>query len=561
MSSAITIGESSDTHQVSIDIDALLATRLLIQAGSGGGKSYLIRKLLEEAFPRCPFIMIDPEGEFATLREKFDVLLVGKGGDTPAELRSAPLLARRVLEAGVSVVCDLFEMLPADRHRWVAAFLMALIDAPKALWRPYLVVIDEAHLFCPEKGAGESEASDAVISLATRGRKRGFGAVLATQRIGKLRKDTAAELQNVLIGRTVLDLDRDRAADALGIPRKDRTDFGRRLKALPAGRFFAQGRAFPGIDDQVEVQIGKVLTTHPQAGVRTAEPPPPTATVLRLFERFRDLPKEAARKEQTEADLRGEIRRLERELTQARAAVPAPPPPVEVEVPTVPKGLPEAIQELHRRANAVMSHAEVIMAGLLAAGVLEGDLHRTPALRPVGQPPAPRAPVTNGHAPPARPTASGRGGAEKKILQALASRRPDPLSKGQVATLAGYAASGGGFNNALSALKTAGLIRKDGDIIFLTPEGLSELGPDAPAAPAGGEEIVSLWTGKLPGGAGKILRWVASQRGPVTKDQMADAVGMDSGGGGFNNYVSALRSNGLIEKAIGGYRIKPELAL
>jgi hypothetical protein len=44
-------------------------------------------------------IILDNEGEFATLREKIDVLLVGDGGELAADVRSAGLLARRLLES------------------------------------------------------------------------------------------------------------------------------------------------------------------------------------------------------------------------------------------------------------------------------------------------------------------------------------------------------------------------------------------------------------------------------------------------------------------------------
>jgi len=42
------------------------------------------------------------------------------------------------------------------------------------------VLLDEAHVFCPEQS--QSEAQGAVTDLATRGRKRGYGLVMATQR-------------------------------------------------------------------------------------------------------------------------------------------------------------------------------------------------------------------------------------------------------------------------------------------------------------------------------------------------------------------------------------------
>lgn len=67
-----------------MDIDVLLRTRLLVQADSGGGKSWLLRRIAEQLFGKVQVIIIDPEGEFATLREKYGYVLVGKGGETPA---------------------------------------------------------------------------------------------------------------------------------------------------------------------------------------------------------------------------------------------------------------------------------------------------------------------------------------------------------------------------------------------------------------------------------------------------------------------------------------------
>src|SRR5512141_2949971 len=164
--SKIIIGTSGGKN-VSMDLDPLLRTRLLIQANSGKGKSWLLRRIAEQLFGKVQVIIIDPEGEFATLREHFDYVLVGKGGETAAHPRIAAMTAQRILELRACAVCDLYEMKPSERHAYVKNFLDALTDAPKSLWHPMVVILDEAHVYCPEKGAGESEASEAVIGIAT----------------------------------------------------------------------------------------------------------------------------------------------------------------------------------------------------------------------------------------------------------------------------------------------------------------------------------------------------------------------------------------------------------
>ena len=147
----ITVGKSGE-KEVSLNLDVLLRTRLLIQANSGKGKSWLLRRLAEQLFGKIQVIIIDPEGEFASLREKFGYVLVGKGGETPADPRSAALVAHKLLELRAPAVCDLYEMKPSSRHEWVQRFFEGMIDAPKNLWHPCILMLDEAHVFCPEKG-------------------------------------------------------------------------------------------------------------------------------------------------------------------------------------------------------------------------------------------------------------------------------------------------------------------------------------------------------------------------------------------------------------------------
>src|SRR5690242_20155422 len=108
------------------DLDLLLSTRLLIQANSGGGKSYAIRKIVEQLYGKVQIIIIDPEGEFSSLRDELDFILAGKDGETPADVRSAGLLATKLLELNVSAICDIYEMRTADRHMWVKLFLDSL---------------------------------------------------------------------------------------------------------------------------------------------------------------------------------------------------------------------------------------------------------------------------------------------------------------------------------------------------------------------------------------------------------------------------------------------------
>jgi DNA helicase HerA-like ATPase len=258
--SRIVLGKS-DGHDIHLDVPTLLRTHLLIWASTGGGKSFLIRRLAEQLFGKVPVIILDREGEFSTLREKFGFVLVGPGGETPADPRSAKMVVHKLLELRASAVIDLFELSQEARHEWVRNYFLALVDAPKQLWGPLVNILDEAHTFNPEKGQGESCASGAINDFNGVARKRGFASVMATQRLSKLSKNATAEMYNQAAGPTATQSDRERAAYEMGIPKGAETkEFSEVLRKLPAGNFFFQGRAIAM--DRVLVAVGPVETSH-----------------------------------------------------------------------------------------------------------------------------------------------------------------------------------------------------------------------------------------------------------------------------------------------------------
>src|SRR6266852_187304 len=307
------IGQIIAGEKLELDLPKLVDTRLLIQANSGGGKSWLLRLIAERAGIQT--IVLDNEGEFASLREAVDVLLVGAGGELPANPRHAALLARRLLEYKVSAVVDLYELKLAERRCFVKLFLESLIHLPRDLWRPTLVILDEAHIYCPERGSGEAESTEAVISLMSQGRKRGYAGVIATQRLSKLHKDAAAEANNVIIGRTWLDADQMRAGDALGLSKADRL----KLRDVGQGEFYAFGPAFsrPGV---VRFRSDRVRTTHPRPGERhLLTAPAPSKAIRGVLSKFADLPHEVDAEIRGLDEARRRIAELERQISKLKS--------------------------------------------------------------------------------------------------------------------------------------------------------------------------------------------------------------------------------------------------
>eukprot|EP01035_Chromulina_nebulosa_P007374 gene7374-9961_t len=221
MNIAVDMGTAAGGAAAGLDLEELLATRLLVQGNSGSGKSHLLRRLLEQSAPYVQQIVIDPEGDFVSLAGKFGHLVID-AARTEAELTR---IAGRVRQHRVSAVLNLEGLDVEQQMRSAAAFLGGLFEAERDHWYPVLVVVDEAQLFAP---AVAGEVSDearklslgAMTNLMCRGRKRGLAGVIATQRLAKLAKNVAAEASNFLMGRTFLDIDMARAADLLGMDRR-----------------------------------------------------------------------------------------------------------------------------------------------------------------------------------------------------------------------------------------------------------------------------------------------------------------------------------------------------
>jgi hypothetical protein len=325
----IELGRADKDRKISMDVDVMLTTRLLVTADSGGGKTVLLKRLCEQMSGHIPVIVIDPEGEFAPLREKFDFVLVGPGGEIPADPRSASLVAQTLLKLRTSAICDIYEMPESVRHQFVKNFCDGLINSPKNLWHPTVIVVDEAHMFCPEKGTGESIASDSVKALSTRGRKRGICPIFATQRLSEFNKGASSMCLNRLVGGTFEDVNLVRAAQVLSIPPSDKHKFYDEIKLLEPGYFFGLGRAI--CKERELIHIGPIVTAHGKAAQKYAVvPPPPLEEIAKLIPKLAELPKTAEEKAQTEAELRKEIRELKVQVRTAAKAAPVATPPVSV---------------------------------------------------------------------------------------------------------------------------------------------------------------------------------------------------------------------------------------
>jgi len=577
MTSSTLIGHSLNGKSVDLLVNRFIETRGLIQANSGAGKSYTIRRIAEQSFPHVQQMIMDVEGEFATLREKFPYVIAGKGGDCPADIRSAQLLARRLLELNTSAVIDISELKAHDRVLFIRRYFESLLSAPRDLWHPVLVILDEAHMFCPQTGSTESSA--AVIDLMTRGRKRGFAGLLATQRISKLHKDAAAEANNKFIGRSALDVDMKRAADELGFSQKEDV---LSLRKLENGQFYCFGPAFD-LQGVSLVNVARCETSHPKIGQRAAAPPPAPEKVRQVLAQLIDLPHEAEQEAKTLAELKAENTGLRARLNQAESddacdgtceMLEKKANRLERELESEKKhsaALSDNCQAMYQQRNKIEEEWQKFrdsVVGQLDQAVgflksLKSGMPPTP-LVPVA-PVVPQRPVAVKPAPePGRrlpdkryvpdkqtvgwmkvikgePTELSAG--ERKILTVLA-QYPHGKDTTPLAHLAGYTVNGH-FKNMVGALRSNGYMTQ-GWPAKITDAGLEALGEEWEPLPTG-EELKAYWLGKLSEGEARILGFLMETYPESTfQADLAAAAGYTVNGH-FKNMLGHLRTMELVE--------------
>ena len=266
----IVLGTTTSKIAVTMHLEELLATRLLVQGNSGSGKSHLLRRLIEQSAQYVQQVIIDPEGDYVQLADRYGHVVIAA---QDYSVKGMEEIGARVRQHRYSAVLNLEHLPDIDgQMRQAAAFLRGLFEVERAYWHSVLVFVDEAQIFAPSGTEGSDESRKAtlaaMVNLMCRGRKRGLCGIIATQRLAKLAKNVAAECANFLMGRTLLDIDMSRAADLLGMEKRKAEIF----RDLTPGRFIGLGSAIAR--RPVEISIGSVETAG-RGGTPTLVPPPP----------------------------------------------------------------------------------------------------------------------------------------------------------------------------------------------------------------------------------------------------------------------------------------------
>ncbi len=553
-----------------LPVEAVTET-FAILAKRGVGKTYTAKKLAEQMLKAAiaPVIVADPVGVWWGLRSSADgnspglpiLVLGGDRGDAPLDAGSGEIVARMLVEERLSAVLDLSRFRKNEQTQFMTAFAERLYhDNREALH----LMLDEADAFAPQKPyKGQERLLGAIEDLVRRGRARGIGVTLITQRAAVINKDVLTQAEVLVALRTIAP--QDRAAIEAWIRVHGTEEQGdalmESLPSLPVGTAWFWSPGWLDVFQRVEVEPIETFDSSatPKAG-KAAKKPKALAEV--------DIPavreKLAASIERAKAEdprvLRAEIARLQAELRKpaARPAMAATPAKVErVEVPAVKeaelKRLEAAVEKVTEGYGGVFAVFRELHSRLQALG-------NAPAPAPRAAHVAPERPRTPRLAPRAGGETDGAvsGGAAQRILDALAElealRVPAP-PRIQVAFMAGYTnLNSKGFVNAIGALRTAGLVDyPTAGSIALTAGGRARANPAG--APRSGDELRARLISMLGGASGRIVsELVKVYPDAIEREVLAERAGYGNvNSKGFVKAIGRLRSLGFIDYPQSGY--------
>lgn len=251
---SVIIGDS-DHGRVALDGEKITDgdIRCLTIGTSGSGKSYLTRNIIESLYTKRLgiVIVIDPEGEYYTLRKLFDFVIIGIDEDLcdiVISEENAADLTNKMLKYKINVIFDLRGTDDNNRREIASKIIDTIIESKYQI--PTQIVIEEASRFA-SKGVNTPsniKCTTALKKIAQFGRKRQISAFYNTQRVTQLHKDISAECNTTIIGRCTDEADIKRNASKIGL----KNSF--ELKKIKH-EFFAWGEGFDHADSSNYVRF------------------------------------------------------------------------------------------------------------------------------------------------------------------------------------------------------------------------------------------------------------------------------------------------------------------
>jgi hypothetical protein len=562
---------------------------IAILAKRGAGKTNTATVLVEELHAAgVQVVILDPVGAWWGIRSSKDgkseglpfARLGGVHGDVPLEQAAGALIADVAVDSGESLLIDLSDFpSKAAMARFVVDFgerLFRRKNRDKSLLH---LVLEEADTFAPQSGKGDdARMRGAIEQIVRRGRSRGLGLTMITQRSAVLNKDVLSQADVLIAMRTTSP--HDTAAIKLWVSAHGDDEHGV-IASLP-GLQDGEGWVWNperGLLERVQFRLRTTFDSSetPKAGHTRAEPKKAAAIDLAKLGAEIEATAERA-KEHDPRELRRQLKHERDVVTELRRQLEEQPPEsqvvVEVPVPVLDAGLVERFERALGEAKELGERIKVAGGGLReladearvalgrASETTRGRSHlatsdetraptppaRAPRLAPTPQ----REQRRLESAPPARAAGDlNVSQPQQRILDALAALEAIGLvdaHKTQLALFAQASPKSSSYSNNLGHLNNQlGLIRYPSPgRVALTAEGRAIA--DASGAPTSTSELHDFVYSLVGGAKARLLeQLVAAYPAALNKQQLADAAGASPTSSSFSNNLGQLRSLGLID--------------
>lgn len=531
--------------------DAVLTQHTAILGKTGSGKTSTSKLAVEQVVPQGARVcVLDPiKSDWWGLISSADgtkpglpfIVLGGPHGHLELRHDAGEAVGRLVADGSLPLsIIDMKDFGPGGHARFFSDFAETLYRQIRGV---LYLVIEEAHVFAPKERSGigqESEAIHYAKMLATAGRSLGIRLILATQRTQALHNALLGSCDTLITHRLTAPADQAPVVKWLkaNVEESLRREIEGSISSLPTGTgWICSGEArifervaFPRIQTFDNTATPDFETVQGQ----------PVATAKVDVERIRaaltsvsapiDRPKNgsavvASAEELVAAEQRG----YERGIRDSSAWVS----------PRL-TGFADAARKLATAIDAEISIVNARWAQQEGDAAVSADVAENGAdqVAVVAELKAPTAEEV-GRLPPAR----------RKILDAIAwahaTGQPEPKRE-IVAFLCRVSWKSGGYRNNLSALHTAGLIRYPGNgRLALTKAGRAEATPPAKAL-THADLMARIGAVLAPARLRVLEAVIASFPSSVSRDRVAEEVGVSVISGGFRNNLSGLSALGLV---------------
>ena len=522
-------------------LDVVTQTNAVL-GNRGSGKTYGASVLAEEMLgAKQQLVVVDPLGVWWGLRSSsngkeagYAILIVGgEHADVPLEEAGGKLAADFIVDSGQSVILDLVLLRKGAQKRFMLDFAEQLYHRNRQALH---VMVDEADAFAPQRPQrGDERLLGAIEDWVRRGRARGIGVTLITQRSAVLNKNVLELAETLFLFRTT----GPRSIDAImawvehhGVEAQAEEMLAE-LPKLPRGDAFIWSPGYLGVFERVSVRERRTFDSSatPKPGERRVEPK--TTAPVDLEKLTSEMKASAQRaKENDPKELRARIAALEAEAKKS-----APPAKAAADPAAIEKAVARAVKALHgeygaRNARVLRSVGQLSQLFGRIAGIA-GDAQAVfPALGELLVAENPVVPGIvawpNGNGgdtgtvagrsestrplPPRRvsttsPSVEPDGDlpkGERAILTAAAQYPDAGAAREQLSVLTGYKASS--RNTYIQRLQTRDFVRilPNGNI-GATDAGVAALGADFEPLPTG-VDLRVYWLNRLPLGEQAILK-------------------------------------------------------